>query len=357
MEKIMKIVLLTNVSVIILCFLYVIGRKFIADRILHKEKQIQKELEVYLNQTLKNNNQHDYKKFSEITKANKDFTIQSLLSYISDLTASEQQSLIEFIQRTDLKEYIISQIPVRNVIKKIFYIRAAGNFRIKEVASMIEASLLNINGNVDLQYHGLLYFSYTGSIDSFRKLLLQKNIYVLLPNRLLQEVLDAYTGDKKELFTELLSSEDEYIKTACIKAIGKESYTDLIPAIADIMETSNHNLKIACIRSLALLEATEKVFLIEAEAAHDLWEVRAAVMKTLGQLKQSTSLTILERGLSDKEWWVRKNAAFAMAGYSDNGSIIDRVNKGEDTFAKDALRAAVEERTGVINDDTLYWSF
>lgn len=354
MEEIMKIALLANISVIILCFLYVICRKFNADRILHKEKQIQQELEAYLNQILKNNYQHDYKKFSEITKVNKDFILQSLLSYISDLTTSEQQSLIEFIQRTDLKQYIISQIFKRNVIKKTFYIKSAGNFRIKEAAPIIEASLHDINGNVDLQYHGLLYFSYTGSIDSFRKLLLQKNIYILLPNRLLQEVLDAYTGDKKELFTELLSSEDEYIKTACIKAIGKEGYRDLIPAIADIMETSNHNLTIACIRSLALLKATEKVSFIEAEAAHDSWEVRAAVMKTLGQLKQSTSLTILERGLSDKEWWVRKNAAFAIADYSINGSIIDRVNKGKDTFAKDALRAAVEERTGVINVDTLY---
>lgn len=346
MEKTMEIVILINVSIITLCFFYVFCRKCIDDKMVHKEKQIQQELSAFLNQTLQSNNQHDYEKFSQITKANEDASLQGLLSYISDLTAEEQQSLIEFIQRTNLKQYIVSRIPIRNMIKKIFYIRSAGNFRIEEAAPKIEECLLNFSDNVDLQYHGLLYFAYTGNINSFRKILLQEKLYILLPNRLLQEVLGAYTGDKKELLTELLSAADEYIKTACIKAIGKENYTDLVPAIAEMMETSNHNLRIACIRSLALLKAIDKVALIEAEAVHDFWEVRAAVMKALGHLNQRTSLAILERGLSDKEWWVRKNAAVAIAGYSDNGGIIDHVNIGEDTFAKEALRAAVEERTG-----------
>lgn len=66
------------------------------------------------------------------------------------------------------------------------------------------------------------------------------------------------------------------------------------------------------------------------------WEVRARAAKLIGLAKQKKLASYLEKSLTDSVWWVRKNAAQALAQLGESGiAILKRQDPGNDQFAYD----------------------
>lgn len=114
------------------------------------------------------------------------------------------------------------------------------------------------------------------------------------------------------------------------------------PVLAGLLQHDSVDVLISALRiaaSPALLED------VKGLAAHPDWQVRVQVAKTLGRVGGPAEVEVLERLLTDSQWWVRYRAAHALAslpflGKDGLSAIAERCG---DRYAVDMLRQVQEE--------------
>ena len=84
---------------------------------------------------------------------------------------------------------------------------------------------------------------------------------------------------------------------------------------------------------------------IERLAEHDVWYVRMQAAKLLGRLGQERDLSLLEKLLTDAEWWVRYRAAQAIVALPFMGPnrLRELHDRQRDHFAADMMQQAMAE--------------
>jgi hypothetical protein len=83
---------------------------------------------------------------------------------------------------------------------------------------------------------------------------------------------------------------------------------------------------------------------IAALTEHGAWYVRMQAAKALGRLGLARDLPLLERLLSDREWWVRYRAAQAIVSLPlDPGALRALRDRQSDRFAADMMHQALAE--------------
>jgi len=75
------------------------------------------------------------------------------------------------------------------------------------------------------------------------------------------------------------------------------------------------------------------------------WQVRSMAAKSLGRLGEARAIPALDGALSDPAWWVRYNAANALAGLGGDGlgALHRALATQADPFARDICRQTLEE--------------
>lgn len=92
----------------------------------------------------------------------------------------------------------------------------------------------------------------------------------------------------------------------------------------------------------------EKIINSLIESIEDFtWEVKAQLIKCITRSKiwNKEILNLIERGLTDKNWWIRTYSAESMVEYSklDENFLYMIKNKTKDKFGLDALNFAIDE--------------
>jgi len=126
----------------------------------------------------------------------------------------------------------------------------------------------------------------------------------------------------------------------CAKGIPQESVGALLIAL----RSREKEDRLGGAVGLARTQATQALTELWNHCTDPEWEVRAAVANALGVLGHPASVPYLARMLDDFSFWVRNNAARALAKLGDAGreQLRDILDTHVDKFARDAARDALE---------------
>jgi len=77
-----------------------------------------------------------------------------------------------------------------------------------------------------------------------------------------------------------------------------------------------------------------------------IWEVRVVVLNYLTKLDKSEVEEIYLEKIKDPNWYIRHNSAKALVKIDTSTEKLNRILKGNDQYAKEALEYAMEKRVG-----------
>ncbi len=136
---------------------------------------------------------------------------------------------------------------------------------------------------------------------------------------------------------------DPYVKIFCYRVlmIFFPDPNTVKSALLDL-QSDNINLKIAVIEYIAYQDPAFAESHFGHFLEHKNWEIRAKTAKIFGEIQAQKMLTPLEKALRDPAWWVRINAAEALAQLGDKGkNRLNRQDPAVDQYAYDAAQRAL----------------
>ena len=76
----------------------------------------------------------------------------------------------------------------------------------------------------------------------------------------------------------------------------------------------------------------------------DHWPVRAIAAQALGRLSAAPAIEALVPCVSDRSWWVRHHAAYALAAIGGEGhdALCQLAARADDRYAREMAREALE---------------
>ena len=151
--------------------------------------------------------------------------------------------------------------------------------------------------------------------------------------------IETITNEMPEVSTiisnRLLNEHDVYVKIFCYRLLTKlpTDHQIISTAEQDIM-SPHKELKIATLNYLGQFHQPETIRMIRTHLADTDWETRAITAKLLGKLKDQNAVSLLDNSLKDPKYWVRLNAAQALAEIGNEGiAILKAQDPNVDRFA------------------------
>ncbi len=122
-----------------------------------------------------------------------------------------------------------------------------------------------------------------------------------------------------------------------LELVGAIPLRGLAPELQAWATCPEKEIRIKVARSLGKLLVPETLPTLHLLAQDEAWEVQAQAVKSLGYFKDPSSLEIVTQGLFSPFWYVRYNAARALANWGKEG--ITRLRKiasqNQDLYARD----------------------
>ena len=254
----------------------------------------------------------------------------------------EQNSMLKTVLREkNYQNFLKKRIHTHNVQDLNFVLKVAALLDLTEFEPDIIALMEKNKENLDVQYNCFLALSLMGLKDSLIRICKWEGYTQILSYRCLKEIFNVYSGDKLELYRELFDSPDPYIKRICVKVIGDEGFSEFEDELIHLLETKDMNLLCDVIRTLGQLKSQKAGERITAFTDHESWTIRNVAIMALGNMDLQKYLSYLEKGLCDKEWWVRYNSAMKICTYEKIEEVQERIEKTNDHFAKEILTYAI----------------
>jgi len=267
--------------------------------------------------------------------------LAALATVYDSMNSKNKEKLKEILLNMGLSDYLAKQLDSDNEDYLLEIIHLAGEMNLRELSDNITQTMIENKGNINEQYEAFLALARFGSYDNINKICMDKNYVQVLSFRSLQEIMNAYTGDKPKLYKALLKSPDAYIVRVCIKAIGLKKIKELAPDIAVFLDSENMNLIIEAMRSLSALSYMPAIEKITTLLKHDRWEVRGVAVQALAALDLEGNVDNFISALQDSEWQVRFNASAALRKIKDD-SITEKVLATGDKYALDMLKYMID---------------
>ena len=215
--------------------------------------------------------------------------------------------------------------------------RIAGSLGIISLANKMTALVKKNRNNIDIVFEALMALAYMNSSKAFIEICMDKKYIKYISFRNLQEIIIAYTGNREALYKRLLSAPDDYVVRICIKRIGSEEITSLVPKTLPFLDNKNYNLIIETLRTISILKYKPAAAKIQKLLKHSHWEVRNAVVKAVASIDLDSYIDSLIEALQDNEWFVRYNAGLALSKAADFKKVRDKVQATNDKFAIEML--------------------
>jgi len=218
-------------------------------------------------------------------------------------------TLLKVIRRGRYEQCMQKFMRSKDLTFIIQVIRITGLLRLKYFRDRILQLMADNKDNLELQYAGFLALSLMGMRSSLVLLCEQLEYTRGLSFRSLKEVFAAYSGDKADLYRDLLNSPDPYIRRIAIKNIGDDGITKLANRLLPLLDTEDVNLRYDLIRTFGQLRFAPAGNAIVQALESPNWTLRNAAVMALAAIDARKYLPQIIQGLKDKEWWVRYNSA------------------------------------------------
>ncbi len=294
------------------------------------------------------------------TQSSRETELDSLLEYVGDDPVKKDEAAVQFIQLMRRSEDIPPEkLPVLDRLYEqldplTFYAQRLekGNRYEKSYAArrladfMATDQIENIRRLLDDRHADLVYsaamalseLADTDSVVLFARKCEKNRNY---SHRVLLELFQAYTGDRAELVRLLYEECDDYIKSTVVKAYTPDRIEELADLYTEGLSSRDNNLKIACVKALARFGKPEYEQKMSIALNDKNWIVRLAAVSGLEQIGTPSALESLVGATQDEEWWVRNAAAKAIVHIDFNLEYVEKVLKGYDKYAADAVKNAL----------------
>lgn len=132
----------------------------------------------------------------------------------------------------------------------------------------------------------------------------------------------------------LLDEEDPEVRRVCIDIISDSVENSDIFLLKRDIGSANKHLKLTAIRCLNKFDNFHATQMLLKYLRDDDWEVRSLTSKLIGLRKAYQAIPQLLINLRDKNWWVRFNAALALAKLDRPGlEALSSVTSEQDKYA------------------------
>ena len=205
----------------------------------------------------------------------------------------------------------------------------------------------------------LMALARIGNSDALSNAFDKIHRFILINERSVAEVLNAFTGDRKKLYRNMISHKSEYIVHLFLKAIDRETANTFIESICKVSEKGGKELRLAGIVAIGKSGNTGKIPILVAALDDTEWEIRAMAAKTLGVLTGPEAILPLKKAAQDREWWVRQNAVTSILAYPGHKEILAAIVKTGDRFAYDSILYSLgsrAEETKLLKNVMAAWS-
>jgi len=325
-------------ATIVVLFLWMMIMYAITERRYRKVELFKSRLKEFIDKTVDN---PDYKVAQSLQSLDyllgRD-NISALNELFLSLDTEEKDALKAILSRSDCETYVSDKLDEDdNEEYLIDLMRVVGEFNLVHLSDKIVSIIMSNKRNISIVFEALLTLAHMGSTDSFLKICLDKDYIQHMSFRNLQEIIATYTGNREELFHKLLSAPDDYVIRICIKSIGSEGISALVPEILQYLDSPNINLVIDTLRTIGALKYKSVLERVQKLLGNERWEVRNAVVQTIAAIDADNNIEFLVKALQDKEWFVRYNAGQALCGTSNLEKVRDMVRATNDRFANDML--------------------
>jgi len=272
--------------------------------------------------------------------------ISALNELLAVLDTETENTMKRLLKQLDCTSFISKGLDEKyNDEYLVDLMRIAGTLGIVSLANKITSLVKTNRRNIDIVFEALMALAYMNSSKAFIQICMDKKYIRYISFRNLQEIIIAFTGNREVLYKRLLSAPDDYVVRICIKRIGAEEITSLVPKTIPFLDSKNYNLVIDTLRTISALKYKPAADKIQKLLKHEHWEVRNAVVQTIASIDTELYTDPLIEALQDSEWFVRYNAGLALSKADDLQSVRDKVHATEDKFAIDML-----EYMSVMND-------
>jgi HEAT repeat protein len=161
----------------------------------------------------------------------------------------------------------------------------------------------------------------------------QRSFYARLAATAPDEVRDLLASQSLERAEEKLA----------LEALGEARVATALPLARARLADPEPELRATAARVIGKLGDAQSIPLLTGMLSDPEWFVRAAAAKAFDNLRvDDGAFRALRRSMSDETWWVRVNAAHALAQQGDGGveTLLSAV-EGDDAYSRDAGLAAL----------------
>lgn len=238
------------------------------------------------------------------------------------------------------KELIESQ----NIRKITEGSRKAGLYRYDKVIPALLIALKTISGEAQIQI--LLALSRIGNAWTLKWAFDEISEHVMINQRAANEILEAFIGDKLELYRDMICHDEDYIAALFLRSIDEKIAHDLSDTIGKHAKHGSKELRVASAYALGVSKNVETSSYLKELITDVDWEVRAQAAKALGKTVCPEIADSLVEASSDREWWVRQNAVQTLLSYPNSKELLLSIISRQDAYACDSVLYVLEGQKG-----------
>lgn len=189
-----------------------------------------------------------------------------------------------------------------------------------------------------LEYNILLALSRIGDADALIKAFNHLNPESEFSFHALVEIIDQFNGDKNILYPQMVKHKLEYVALAFIGSAGQNKCYTIDNQIAEYLQHESKELRISAIKFLGEVGDRKWIKDIANLLEDPEWEVRAIVIRIIGDLSPSTSVNKeLINALNDEQWYVKNYA----------GASLLKTNEGIEMLISNMSKASADKKKEV----------
>lgn len=133
------------------------------------------------------------------------------------------------------------------------------------------------------------------------------------------------------------------------RTLGAIADADAVPHLLALLEeATDSEVQIAIVESLGMIGGPMDFDPVEKAARSEDWRLRAKAATALATLGDASVIPTLTLGLSDENWWVRRNSAASLTRFPGGIDVLYDTLRGPDPFARDAASEALAEIGHVV---------
>ena len=162
-------------------------------------------------------------------------------------------------------------------------------------------------------------------------------------NKILNDILDQFSGDMKELNSIMNSYRDfsESIQKSIVEYFKENKNKTSKDIFLELLQSDiSKEVRISIIKYFGVIKSEEAKNIIISILKNENWEYRAVCATALMNYTDDDTKDIMFESIKDKNWYVRYNSAVCLLEF-DNEDVIDTVIESKDKYAIDILNYAI----------------